>query len=203
MSGSARVWLVLAAVLVAGIVAVSWRPREASPALSRSPVAGENGPSAAQTEPPGVGGRPAEKLPAPIPPGAVAPDTDTDPPAAPPAGGTVPDGGPAANRLANTPPDTQNTRRVMDDLQFVFRDYRTAVGGNPVGTNAEITGALLGDNIGQVKVALPVGATVNGRGEMCDLWGTPYFFHQLSGTRMEIRSAGPDRRLWTADDVAR
>ena len=75
--------------------------------------------------------------------------------------------------------------------------------GNPVGTNAEITGALLGDNIGQVKVALPVGATVNGRGEMCDLWGTPYFFHQLSGTRMEIRSAGPDRRLWTADDVAR
>ena len=34
-----------------------------------------------------------------------------------------------------------------------------------------------------------------------DPWGTPYFFHQLSSTEMEIRSAGPDKRLWTDDDV--
>lgn len=107
------------------------------------------------------------------------------------------------NSRAEATPDSHGARRVLDDLHFVFRDYRTAVGGNPVGTNAEITGALLGDNVGQVKVALPDGATVNGRGEMCDPWGTPYFFHQLSGTRMEIRSAGPDRQMWTADDVAR
>jgi hypothetical protein len=35
---------------------------------------------------------------------------------------------------------------------------------------------------------------------MCDRWGTPYFFHQVSKTEMEIRSAGPDRRMWTGDD---
>ena len=38
-------------------------------------------------------------------------------------------------------------------------------------------------------------------GELCDRWGTPFFFHAESAARMEIRSAGPDRRLWTEDDV--
>ena len=39
------------------------------------------------------------------------------------------------------------------------------------------------------------------KGELCDRWGRPFFFHQLSGTKMEIRSAGPARQLWTDDDV--
>jgi len=34
-----------------------------------------------------------------------------------------------------------------------------------------------------------------------DPWGTPYFFHQLSGKEMEIHSAGPDKMMWTADDL--
>jgi hypothetical protein len=42
---------------------------------------------------------------------------------------------------------------------------------------------------------------VNGDGELVDPWGTPYFFHQLSGTDMEIRSAGPDKTMWTDDDL--
>lgn len=100
-----------------------------------------------------------------------------------------------------TPADRDNTLRVLDNIQFALRDYRSALGENPVGTNAEITSALLGNNRKQAKVPLPDGATINGLGELCDPWGTPYFFHQQSGTRMEIRSAGPDHKLWTADDV--
>jgi hypothetical protein len=42
---------------------------------------------------------------------------------------------------------------------------------------------------------------INGNGELVDVWGTPYFFHQLSGTDTEIHSAGPDRIMWTADDL--
>jgi len=42
---------------------------------------------------------------------------------------------------------------------------------------------------------------VNAQGEMLDAWGTPLFFHQLSGHDMEIRSAGEDRQLWTVDDL--
>ncbi len=100
-----------------------------------------------------------------------------------------------------TPADRENTVRVLDNIQFALRDYRTALGGNPVGTNAEITNSLLGNNLKQVKIPLPDGATVNGTGEMCDPWGTPYFFHQQSGTKMEIRSAGPDGVMHTPDDV--
>jgi hypothetical protein len=42
---------------------------------------------------------------------------------------------------------------------------------------------------------------VNEKKELCDNWGTPYFFHQLSASVMEIRSAGEDKTLWTADDI--
>ncbi len=100
-----------------------------------------------------------------------------------------------------TPADRENTLRVIDNVQFALGAYRTALGENPVGTNAEITSALLGNNRKQAKVPVPDGATVNASGELCDPWGTPYFFHQISGTKMEIRSAGPDQKLWSPDDV--
>lgn len=73
--------------------------------------------------------------------------------------------------------------------------------GNPIGENAEITAALMGDN--RLGLALiPRGhRAVNERGELCDRWGTPFRFHQLSGTQMEVRSAGPDRKFATEDDA--
>jgi hypothetical protein len=87
-------------------------------------------------------------------------------------------------------------------LNALFAAYRGAThGGNPVGENREITAALRGKNrLGYAFVPEDCPA-LNARGELCDRWGTPFFFHQLSGERMEVRSAGPDRRLWTADDV--
>jgi hypothetical protein len=45
------------------------------------------------------------------------------------------------------------------------------------------------------------GLRINGRGELVDYWDTLFLFHQLSGTEMEIRSAGPDKIMWTADDL--
>lgn len=91
----------------------------------------------------------------------------------------------------------------LDAMQMVFETWRTHYPheGNPVGENAEITAALMGDNrLGIVLV--PKGhRAVNDRGELCDRWGTPFRFHQLSGAKMEVRSAGPDRRFATGDDV--
>ena len=43
---------------------------------------------------------------------------------------------------------------------------------------------------------------INRNGELCDRWGTPFFFHAESAAHMEIRSAGPDKKMWTDDDVA-
>jgi hypothetical protein len=85
-------------------------------------------------------------------------------------------------------------------VQTMIRDYRLRLGENPVGTNDEITKALAGANSKGVRFLPAEGAHLNAKGELIDPWGTPYFFHQVSRTEMEIRSAGPDRKMWTQDD---
>lgn len=86
-------------------------------------------------------------------------------------------------------------------MQLALRDLRAALGENPVGNNAEIAKAILGDNLKQMKIPIPAGSSVNPNGELCDRWGTPYFFHQLSAKVMEVRSVGPDREMHSADDI--
>ncbi len=99
--------------------------------------------------------------------------------------------------FTNLPPAT-----VLENMRLVFRNYISMFGSNPVGTNPEITQALDGGNRRQTHfLNAEDGLRVNGRGELIDSWGTPYFFHQLSGTEMEIHSAGPDRIMWTSDDL--
>lgn len=97
------------------------------------------------------------------------------------------------------PPDAK-AMLAIDQVNLMIRDYRTMAGENPVGTNAEIMAAVMGDNPKNAKLGPPEGAQLNEKGELIDRWGTPYFFHQLSKTHMEIRSAGPDKVMWTADD---
>jgi len=81
-------------------------------------------------------------------------------------------------------------------------NYNSAFGENPVGTNPEITATLMGKNPKGINFITPdSGLRVNENGEMVDAYGTPFFFHQLSGQEMEIRSAGEDRKMWTFDDV--
>lgn len=121
--------------------------------------------------------------------------------AAPPAG--------AAARAAEEPShladglnspsaDIHADLRILDEI---FRQYRSSTRGlNPTGENREITAALAGRNRIGFAFLSPRHPAINADGELCDRWGTPFFFHQLSGTQMEIRSAGPDRKLWTADD---
>ena len=91
---------------------------------------------------------------------------------------------------------------VLENMRAVFRQYSLRFGGNPTGINREITSTLNGGNPKQV-VFLDTGdgIRVNSRGELIDNWGTPYFFHQLSRTEMEIHSAGPDLKMWTEDDL--
>jgi hypothetical protein len=89
----------------------------------------------------------------------------------------------------------------LDNVQFMLRDFRALMHGNPEGTNAEIMKSVMGGNANHAQLGPPQGQSINERGELVDRWGTPYFFHQLSKDEMEIRSAGPDRKMWTTDDV--
>ncbi len=90
---------------------------------------------------------------------------------------------------------------LLENMRTTVRQYGLMFGGNPIGTNLEITKALNGDNPKHVNFLGPDGNRLNEKGELVDPWGTPYFFHQLSAMEMEVRSAGPDRAMWTSDDL--
>jgi len=145
-------------------------------------------PRMARRQPGIIGAKP------PAPAAAYGSNSATRAPAA--AGGEEP------SRLAdglNSP--TGNARSDMRLIDQMFIAYRSALRtGNPVGENREITAALTGKNELGFAFIPPGNPAINSKGELCDRWGTPYFFHQMSGEKMEIRSAGPDHKLWTADD---
>lgn len=94
----------------------------------------------------------------------------------------------------------QPPERDLEILSEFIRTYSKAAGGNPIGDNADITAALTGAGGRQAKVFPPGHRTIHD-GQLIDRWGTPYWFHPNSGQQMEIRSAGPDRQLFTEDDV--
>lgn len=89
----------------------------------------------------------------------------------------------------------------MDQIRSMLLDFRTRLGQNPVGSNAEIMKSIMGRNEAKAVLGPPPGQNLNEQGELVDRWGTPYFFHQLSKDTMEIRSAGPDGQMWTSDDL--
>jgi hypothetical protein len=184
----------LLCALAIGVWHLASRPRGTAPPAVAS-IQGESSgisPLTASSGPPGLAvGTPA--------PPAVFPTPELSPgPAANPA---PPPATPFLMGAADTTP-AMNPATVLSNMRITVNQYGSMFGGNPVGTNPEITSALNGDNPKQVKfIKEELGLRINGRGELVDYWGTPFFFHQISGTEMEIRSAGPDKVMWTSDDL--
>lgn len=110
----------------------------------------------------------------------------------------LPGAGPAHQaEITNVEPQA-----VLENMRTAIHNFGQRLGGNPVGNNAEITRALLGENPKQVNfISADAGLRVDTNGELIDAWGTPFFFHQLSASEMEIRSAGPDKIFFTLDDL--
>jgi hypothetical protein len=108
----------------------------------------------------------------------------------------------AITPVADTPESTHlPPATILENMRTTIHQYNSAFGENPVGTNPEITAALQGENPKHINFLKEDGNRVNSKGELVDTWGTPYFFHQVSGSEMEIRSAGPDRVMYTGDDL--
>jgi hypothetical protein len=141
---------------------------------------------------------------------------DLPPPKPPPP----PQAPPPIPLVLNRPPPPRATgmdsgiRQMTDELQSpggsaqrdvqiianLMDEYRRAFQGNPSGDNTDITAALLGDPSGPGRFLPNTPALIRG-GQLVDRWGTPYWFHPNSGSQMEIRSAGPDKNLFTSDDI--
>lgn len=132
---------------------------------------------------------------------AVSSPIETPTPASPVP--SPPATAPAPENLPSPPfaPPDAAALLELDKVHLMLRDYRSVAGENPVGTNAEIMAAVMGKNPRQATLGPPEGTQLNEEGELLDRWGTPYFFHQLSRDRMEIRSAGVDKVMWTEDDA--
>jgi len=97
----------------------------------------------------------------------------------------------------------------QDDMMWLARaldNFALLVKGPqplPHGANEEIALALQGKNSVQMRYLPQDHPAFNAAGQIIDRWGTPLFFHSNAHDRMEIRSAGPDKVMWTEDDLHR
>jgi hypothetical protein len=73
----------------------------------------------------------------------------------------------------------------------------------PLSANEDWAAELCGRNPAHERFLPEHHAILDAQRRLVDRWGTPLFFHALGGRRFEIRSAGPDKEMWTADDVQR
>jgi hypothetical protein len=115
----------------------------------------------------------------------------------------VPDHSPLADEL-NAPGNTP--QRDLEILKDILGQFTTALKPGiapPLGDNQDITAALTGHNKRHIVFIPPNHPAVDSQGRLVDRWGTPYFFHARSAETFDLRSAGPDKILFTEDDVVR
>ena len=73
----------------------------------------------------------------------------------------------------------------------------------PLGANEDIADALRGKNKAHLRFLPDDSPVFDRQGRIIDRWGTPLYFHAESRAHLDIRGAGPDKQMWTADDIHR
>lgn len=114
-----------------------------------------------------------------------------------PPGGIDPALSAQADGLHN---EQEPPERDLEIIADFISTYSKGIGANPIGDNADITAALTGTQGHKGRVFPPNHKSIR-NGQLIDRWGTPFWFHPNSGNQMEIRSAGPDKELFTQDDI--
>jgi len=89
--------------------------------------------------------------------------------------------------------------RLMDNSVLLLK----SAANRPLGCNEDWADLLRGANGAHERFLPDQHVGLNADGQLIDRWGTPLFFHALGEGRYELRSAGPDQKLWTADDIHR
>ncbi len=99
------------------------------------------------------------------------------------------------------------TQPAKDDLvllaqalsSFLLINKQSA--DRPLSANEEWSAALLGRRPGTEAWLSDQSRAFDSQQRLIDRWQTPLHFHALGNKQWEIRSAGPDRKLWTEDDL--
>ena len=173
----------LLVLFAAGLGALWWLPRQGHPASG--PV-----------------GDPSKRIAAPqavhAPPSAFAPG---EPPRLLPA---RPDGSErpplAWERLLAADGSPAEDVAALNDLVSGYLQAGTGDARRAIGFNEDL-GPALTDAEALGDAALPADHPAVRDGKLIDRWGTPWQVHPLAADKIELRSAGPDRRLYTADDL--
>jgi hypothetical protein len=82
----------------------------------------------------------------------------------------------------------------VDNLFAGLQQYKDFVGRYPMGSNADIAKALMGQNPKKLIILVNRKTELNEKGEFVDPWNTPLriYYHD---TGIMVRSAGPNRRF--------
>jgi hypothetical protein len=94
----------------------------------------------------------------------------------------------------------RDLEQVKDVVDAFVRSVKIP-GALPTGSNRELVAALAGENPHRIRFLDPAAPYLNADGELLDRWQVPLFFHFVEADDVGLRSAGPDRVMWTADDV--
>ncbi len=132
-------------------------------------------------------------VPAPVPPAVEAPrPAPKDPP---PGDLLLRDYATAGTTLEQ---DLVLVARAMDSFLLLVKPAQRG----PLADNEDWAAAWQGHRASR-EAFISAGHRILKNGRLVDRWDSPLFFHALGGQRFEVRSAGPDRSLWTDDDIQR
>jgi len=104
---------------------------------------------------------------------------------------------------ADTNLSPQNDLTLMSHLMDNSRLLLKSAAERPLSGNEDWADFFRGKNSAHERLLPDQHIALNTNGQLIDRWGTPLFFHAVGGGRFELRSAGPDRKLWTDDDIHR
>jgi type II secretory pathway pseudopilin PulG len=82
----------------------------------------------------------------------------------------------------------------VDNLFYALQQYKERVGSYPVGNNAEVAKALLGNNSKNLIILVGRKQNLDTKGQFVDPWGTPLRIY-FAGEGILVRSAGPNKRF--------
>jgi len=82
----------------------------------------------------------------------------------------------------------------VDNLFYALQQYKERVGSYPVGANADVAKALLGNNPKNLIILVGRKQNLDTKGQFVDPWGTPLRIY-FSGEGILVRSAGPNKRF--------
>lgn len=101
----------------------------------------------------------------------------------------LPDGDPAQ--------DVITLHRILQQYQRALHNRQ----GPPIGDDIDLARALKGRNPMKRAFIPATHPALSNDGHILDRWGTPYHLHPRGNGAFEVRSAGPDRKLYTEDDL--